>query len=134
MPEMAFCEMSLPHDGPMNELVTLVTSTSYASAKAFLTSVTSSLVRVEVWMRSASEPTVVTFGCSSGETSSTVSMATCWSWLVTPETMNCEPPRNSMPGLRPGLIRRITERTTRTVEIVNQILRRPTMSYDRRPV
>ena len=24
MPVMAFCEMSLPHDGPMNELVTFV--------------------------------------------------------------------------------------------------------------
>ena len=25
MPVMAFCEMSLPHDGPMNELVTFST-------------------------------------------------------------------------------------------------------------
>ena len=32
---MAFCEMSLPHDGPMNELVTFSTGTSYASASAF---------------------------------------------------------------------------------------------------
>ena len=39
MPVMAFCEMSLPHDGPMNELVTFSTGTSYASASAFLTSV-----------------------------------------------------------------------------------------------
>ena len=106
MPVMAFCEMSLPHDGPMNELVTFSTGTSYASASAFLTSVTSSLVSVDVWMRSESSPTVVTFGCSSGETAVTVSIASCWSVSETPDTTNSEPPRNSMPGLRPGLIGR----------------------------
>src|SRR6187431_2351987 len=67
---------SAPQLGPMNEAVTSLDSTLYASARATLTCRVSSALIWSVWTRIVSVPIVVTLVVASGTTVCTASVAT----------------------------------------------------------
>src|SRR5690606_1414594 len=122
-----------PQVGPTNVEVTSSTLTPYASARASRTWVVWSLDSSEVCTRSELEPTTATRG-GSPPTSTTASSASDCSSVWAPETVNCEPPRKSMPGLMPLRSRTAKEATMRIAPMANHHLRRPTTSNERLPV
>lgn len=102
----------------MYELVTSPSDTSYALASSTATCSTCALLSSAVCTRTVLEPTEVTRGTSSGATAATASSAGCCEVSETPETVNSDPPRNSMPRLSPSPAIRTPmmprDRTTRT--------------------
>ncbi|MCY1183495.1 hypothetical protein D9M73_241250 [compost metagenome] len=95
----------------------------------------SSSVSLSVWIRIVLPATLATRGMLPATTSSTAFSPIAASVVFTLETVNSEPPRNSMPRLKPPLTtgRRI-DSATRTAAIRNQIFLDPTKSYERLPV
>ena len=86
-------------------------------------------------------PTVVIATTALGTTVCTAFSPICVLRLVAPEIWNCEPPRNSIPNLKPSpkfpppLINGTANAaTTRRIAMPNQIRLLPTKSIDRLPV
>jgi hypothetical protein len=130
---IAWFVTSAPQVGPTNVEVTSSTETPYASASESRTCAVWSFDSSDVCTRSESEPTTATRG-GSPPASTTASSASDCSSVCAPETVNCDPPRKSMPGLMPLTNRTTKDATMRTAPMANHNLRRPTTSNERLPV
>ena len=122
----ALRETVLPHLEPMVSVETPLRSTPPTWASSVRMRVTSSGGSSsvwtmtwtgsvsEIWTTSATDPTA-------RRTWASVTALVGW-------TRNTAPPLKSMPKLRPGTTRLISEMTTSAAEMVNHRRRRPTMS------
>jgi hypothetical protein len=133
-PRTACRVTSAPQLAPMNDEVTSLRSTSYASARAITSSSASACSSCSVCTRTPESPTTVTRAEVPGAISSTAAAAGSCDASATFVIWNCEPPRNSMPKLNPRKTMMSAERISSTAAIVYHFRRPPTKLNERLPV
>src|SRR5665647_1533800 len=133
---MAFWLTEAPQDAPIVEAVILFSPTLNSLARADLTLSVRVLSNFSVWILTVSLPILVTTTSEPVSRVPTAALprASKLSRLVTEETRNSEPPRNSRPTLRPRPNKPMPARMSSTTDTAYQVFWRPTMSKERLPV
>src|SRR5450759_377828 len=132
---MAFWLTEAPQDAPIVEAEILFSLTLNSLASAVSTLAVRVFWNFSVWILTVSVPILVT---TTSEPVASVPTAVLprdskLSMLVTEETRNSDPPRNSRPTLRPRPNKPMLASMSSTSDTAYQVFWRPTMSKERLP-
>ena len=123
-----------PQLGPMNDVDTSSAPTPYVVARACETWRVSASDICSVCTRTELPPTVATLVVAPGTTVWTASVAFSWSGASRPETVNCDPPVNSIENCGGRMKSTRMDATTRPIAIPNHTRRRRTKGTEVLPV